>query len=652
MLFSMTDVNAAESDSVEDGNVTVLPEDNSVQSSGLESTEDAEEETDTNTYQISADYIGFVTVEEVETASNYLNYYVETYNCLPETITVGSYDLTMSQFLKILLDTSIQLDQEDYITPIPFTDMGDAPNPAGQSISGYILKSEYILNAAAILNFMEGYGRSPNYWRTSLGNLRFEGLVLSYANIIDFYREYNELPSNTFIIPCDFMGLVTVDEVEAASVYLKNYVETNNHFPETIPLGAKSLTIAQFFKVLLTAVVQIDQEDYTTLIYVTDLGDVPNSAGHVILGNILKSDYISNAGQLLSFMESYGRAPNYWRTSLGNLCFEGLVLSYANIMDFQESNDRLPNYTVVNFSGAATFDNVKEASLYLKKYVTALKLLPWSIKVGSYTLTLSEFLKVLLISVINSDQNLFTSVVITDVDNPPKPAGQNISGTILKSEYLQNANAILNFIDSNGRAPNYGITSLGDLRFDYIVFGYAKIMDFHKDYNRLPNYAVVKNSDFNFSTINAIYYSAQLRPTNNCQSTSSTIINFAKNLTKNCFTTYDKALAIFEWVRDYCDYTFYYNTKYGAVGMLYRKDGNCIDHSHLINALARSVGIPARYAHAQCKFTNMTVGHIWSELYIRGRWVTADATSLRNDLGTQLNCKILYWKGRYTQLPF
>ena len=504
MLFSMTDVNAAESDSVEDGNVTVLPEDNSVQSSGLEFTEDAEEETDTNTYQISADYIGFVTVEEVETASNYLNYYVETYNCLPETITVGSYDLTMSQFLKILLDTSIQLDQEDYITPIPFTDMGDAPNPAGQSISGYILKSEYILNAAAILNFMEGYGRSPNYWRTSLGNL----------------------------------------------------------------------------------------------------------------------------------------------------CFEGLVLSYANIMDFQESNGRLPNYTVVNFSGAATFDNVKEASLYLKKYVTALKLLPWSIKVGSYTLTLSEFLKVLLISVINSDQNLFTSVVITDVDNPPKPAGQNISGTILKSEYLQNANAILNFIDSNGRAPNYGITSLGDLRFDYIVFGYAKIMDFHKDYNRLPNYAVVKNSDFNFSTINAIYYSAQLRPTNNCQSTSSTIINFAKNLTKNCFTTYDKALAIFEWVRDYCDYTFYYNTKYGAVGMLYRKDGNCIDHSHLINALARSVGIPARYAHAQCKFTNMTVGHIWSELYIRGRWVTADATSLRNDLGTQLNCKILYWKGRYTQLPF
>jgi len=143
---------------------------------------------------------------------------------------------------------------------------------------------------------------------------------------------------------------------------------------------------------------------------------------------------------------------------------------------------------------------------------------------------------------------------------------------------------------------------------------------------------------------------AYLKKTSNCQVDNSQIASQALILCEQ--GTYETAENIFNWVRDNCEYSFYYNTKYGAVQMLNTKNGNCIDHSHLIVALARTAGIPARYAHAQCQFSTMTVGHVWAELYIKGKWYTADATSYRNTFGTQNNCKILYMKGRYLQLPF
>jgi flagellar motor switch/type III secretory pathway protein FliN len=662
MLFSMAGVNAAEDDSsdgiiINDTNVT--QEDNPLQSDDNDSTdngtEDTGDQTDTITYQTSAEgSSGSVTVEEVETAASELKNYVEIHNSLPDTIQVGSYTLTMAQFLNVLLNTTLQLDQEIY-DRITINTVDDAPNPSGNVNSGNILKSEYLENAVSILNFMDTYGRAPNYGSTSLGNLRFEGLVFSFAKIIDFYKDFDRLPNYAVIIQSDFMGSVTVEEVEAAASELKNYVEIHNSLPDTIQVGSKYLTMAQFLSVLLNTTLQLDQGNYSP-IKIIAMGDAPNPTGEIVSGNILKSEYLLNATNILNFMDSYGRAPNYCNITLGNSRFEYMVLSFAKIIDFYKENDRLPNYTKIlptDSIGSVTFEEIEEAAVYLKEYITALKFLPKTIQVGSYTLTMSEFLKILLTTVINSDQNIFTPVNVTDVNNSPNPAGQKISANILKSEYMQNAIDILNFMDTYGRAPNYWKTSLGNLRFEYVVFSFAKIMDFQKEYNRLPNYALIHTSDILFNVIDAPGNLLQyLMPTDNCQSLSSTIINFAKNLTKNCYTDYDKAKVIFEWVRDYCSYTFYYNTKYGAVEMLNRKDGNCIDHSHLINALARSVGIPARYAHAQCKFTSMTVGHIWSELYVNGRWVTADATSTRNNLGTQVNCSILYWKGRYAELPF
>ena len=119
-------------------------------------------------------------------------------------------------------------------------------------------------------------------------------------------------------------------------------------------------------------------------------------------------------------------------------------------------------------------------------------------------------------------------------------------------------------------------------------------------------------------------------------------------------TTLEKATNIFNWVRDYIDYSFYYNTKRGAVGTLKTRLGNCVDLSHLIVALSRAAGIPARYVHANCKFSSGWCGHVWAQLFVNGKWINADASNNINDFGVirNWNTKTDILKGVYSSLPF
>ena len=126
--------------------------------------------------------------------------------------------------------------------------------------------------------------------------------------------------------------------------------------------------------------------------------------------------------------------------------------------------------------------------------------------------------------------------------------------------------------------------------------------------------------------------------TKNCQVTNSQIKSLAKSITNGKNSTYDKAVAIFNWVRDNLGYSFYYNTRYGAAGTLAKMTGNCCDTAHLLIALERAAGIPARYVHGYCRFSSgKWYGHVWAQVYVKGKWYNADATSSKNTFGVIKN---------------
>lgn len=132
---------------------------------------------------------------------------------------------------------------------------------------------------------------------------------------------------------------------------------------------------------------------------------------------------------------------------------------------------------------------------------------------------------------------------------------------------------------------------------------------------------------------------------------SSSIASLSNSLKGN--SEYDTGNKIFNWVRDNINYSFYYNTKYGAADTLKYRKGNCVDQSHLIVALARNAGLKARYVHATAKFTSgNTYGHVWAQILVNGKWIDADTTSSQNSFGVIRNWSNAVIHGIYDVLPF
>jgi transglutaminase-like putative cysteine protease len=79
--------------------------------------------------------------------------------------------------------------------------------------------------------------------------------------------------------------------------------------------------------------------------------------------------------------------------------------------------------------------------------------------------------------------------------------------------------------------------------------------------------------------------------------------------------------------------------------------GNCCDLTHLTVALLRAAGIPARYRHVYCKFTNITCGNVVAQAYVDGTWYNLDASNNSNGWNV-IGGTLLETYGYYQSLPF
>lgn len=78
------------------------------------------------------------------------------------------------------------------------------------------------------------------------------------------------------------------------------------------------------------------------------------------------------------------------------------------------------------------------------------------------------------------------SAEIRDVNPASSPLDHWVSGQILESEYRSMAENIKNFIESNGRAPNYANSSLGKIPYEMLIYIYARIWAFMGSFHMPP----------------------------------------------------------------------------------------------------------------------------------------------------------------------
>ena len=177
------------------------------------------------------------------------------------------------------------------------------------------------------------------------------------------------------------------------------------------------------------------------------------------------------------------------------------------------------------------------ASSGVKNYTTSTGHLPGYVDVSDKNVSTSSFLNIITTYTVELNKSVKTPITIINVAKPSSPSG-TAKGTLTKSEYVTIANNIKNYINMHQTAPNYASSSIGNIRYESLVYIYSKIMDYYLTYNSLPNTVLV--SDINGVDSKGVIINnnkpplvSSTSPTNNAAGVSLTspiTIKFSENI--------------------------------------------------------------------------------------------------------------------------
>ena len=332
--------------------------------------------------------------------------------------------------------------------------------------------------------------------------------------------------------------------------------------------------------------------------------------------------------------------------------------------------------------------NIEKAATNVRNYVDDYGKLPETVTVGSEKVTIEEFSYLMgeAIAALNKGSTGKVSV-LSGIGNV-NSTNTSLNTKVFKAEYLDLANRVVSHINTN-KVPaaeievyNSSKAKVGNANFDLYTYCFAKILNFYRTDGYLPNWCTFESDVFDDASIiptndtspgkvttadsrdfkkglnekNTVSDLSQYLKAGGHCALNQAIKNKAASLTKGLTTTAAKAYAIFNYVRDDIEYSYYADSKKDASGTLSSGSANCCDQANLVVALCRAAGIPARYSHAQgCTFSSgLVTGHVWAQILVGDTWYAADATSSRNKLGdiNNWNTNSYNTLKQYALIPF
>ena len=311
--------------------------------------------------------------------------------------------------------------------------------------------------------------------------------------------------------------------------------------------------------------------------------------------------------------------------------------AYAGDMDYaaSEGSNAIKIISSNSTITSVSLDEIIDAAVKVKEYYSTSGELPSEVIIGNRVYTLSEALYLFNQAIVNINKNITKDIdLLNNTSGPESNVNTQNNGELSKSEYLDVYSRVANYIINHKQAPNYASSNLGFIGFKELIESSSRVLAFYKENKQLPNTVkIVKESSGNYST---------------------NLTKLALQLIKGKTTDKDKAIALYNYVRDEISYSFYYNTQKGAQGTLDAGTGNCCDQAQLLVAMYRVANITCRFAHGTCAFTDGVYGHVWPQVLLDGTWVNTDPTSTRNSFGVvnNWNTKSYTLHGYYDVLPF
>ena len=472
---------------------------------------------------LSAD-MGFAlnfTQDDIDNAANTVKTYIETHHALPSSITISGEQVTIPQFLK-LATTSLLNIKGNYAFLLNY---GVPSTPSENMTSGIINATEFMNIASSVNSFMDSNGKAPNYVTSSEGNIRYESLVYIYSEILSSYNINGDLPYDITVDPWSVISntntlFYSIDQVNNASSTVKAYVESHHALPSSVTISGTQVSMASFLELEAVTIQNIEYNFDASSVF-QSYGAASSPSETITSRNMGETEYINVAIAVRTFMNdpSYKKAPNYAITSFGNMRYESLVYTYSQLLDYYNSTGYLPEnvtvnpWSVVSNSGTVFFtvDQINSAAKTVKNYIESNHALPNNVTICGSQLSMPQFLQLSTEELLNFEGKLCTSFVPRTYVTAPSPSENATNGNLNSTEYLNIANNVNSFMDSNGKAPNYITSSLGNIRYESLVYMFSQILNSYNNTNgTLPDYitintwSIISNASTVFLDMNQI----------------------------------------------------------------------------------------------------------------------------------------------------
>lgn len=169
--------------------------------------------------------------------------------------------------------------------------------------------------------------------------------------------------------------------------------------------------------------------------------------------------------------------------------------------------------------------------------------------------------------------------------------------------------------DSSGNKKLNIVRQNPGKNFQYSASGTAKISAIHT-YSLPASYTIPEDAK------------RFLLPAKHVQSDDPAIKQLARDITAGAANDFEKVALLAVWVNGNVNYTLDLGGEAkDALWVLQNRIGTCDEFTTLFLALARSMGIPAKYISGYVYGSDGWQKHAWAEVYL-GKWIPVDATWL------------------------
>ncbi|WP_300426116.1 chitobiase/beta-hexosaminidase C-terminal domain-containing protein [Methanobacterium sp.] len=316
---------------------------------------------------------------------------------------------------------------------------------------------------------------------------------------VDSASNWSILHTETYVIDVSF----TIEQIIKAANEVKVFVEAYKVLPEYITVNGELVNQATFLQLLSAAVIQINSSDVTPIaLNSVKQPTVVYESGSV--GTFAVAEYLQVAQQIQSYIENYGMAPGNLTTSLGSIKFNSLLYMYTRALGMYKSNGVLPSFLAVRpwgtfpivdtNKGSITSQDVVNTAVEVRNFVNYYKYLPEYITVNGVVVNQATFLELLSEAVLKIGNGDTSALILVNVKQPGSGVETVTTGNFNETEYLALAQIIQTYMVGNGQSPAIISTSLGNVRFESLLYLYSRVLGSYKeDSNKLPALVTIRS---------------------------------------------------------------------------------------------------------------------------------------------------------------